>query len=118
MKNIRIPLLVILLALSTLSVDRISSQDIGMDEPCGCCWVHFWGEAAFMGEDNVIDGPGEWPDGVEVPTGSLTTGACATVTLWSQANYKGEPAEYGSEQQVPDLPFADVGSMKMTCEGE
>jgi hypothetical protein len=115
---LRLTLLVALLVLPALSIDRVASQDTGMDEPEGCCWVHFWGEAGFVGEDNVIDGPGEWPDGVEVPTGSLTTGACATVVLWSSGNYEGETVEYASEQQVPELPFADVGSMQMTCEGE
>jgi hypothetical protein len=119
MKLRRIPLLAVLLAISFLAAVGVFSQDTGMDEPEGCCWVHFWGEAAFVGEDNVVDGPGEWPNGLdEVPTGSFTTGACATVTLWPQADYQGEPVEYGPEQQVPELPFAQVGSMKMTCEGE
>jgi len=106
-------LLGIAAALSLMFAVSISSQDTGMDEPDGCCWAHFW-----VGEDNVIEGSGEWPGGVDVPTGSLTTGACTTAMLWPQAEYQGEPVEYGPEQQVPELPFADVSSMKLTCEGE
>jgi hypothetical protein len=111
-------LLGIAAALSLVFAVNISSQDTGMDEPDGCCWVHFWEQGGFVGDDNVIEGPGEWPDGVGVPTGSLTTGACTTVTLWPQEEYQGEPVEYGPGEQVPELPFADVNSMKLTCEGE
>lgn len=101
-----------------LSSIGVLSQDPGLDSPDGCCWAHFWGEGGFVGEDNVIYGPGEWPDGVDGPTASLVTGDCANVTLWPQGDYQGDPAQYAPGQQVPDLPFAPVGSMKMMCEGE
>jgi hypothetical protein len=108
----------VLCGLAMSSSVSVLSQDAGLDSPEGCCWAHFWGEGGFVGEDNVIYGPDEWPDGVDGPTGSLVTGSCATVTLWPQGDYQGDPAQYAPDQQVPDLPFATVGSMKMTCEGE
>lgn len=93
------------------------SQD-GMDEPDGCCWIHLWEEAAFMGEDYVVGGPGEWPDQGEWgdSINSLEVGSCATVQAWTDGDYQGEPAEFEPGRQEPDFPGGQIASMKMTCD--
>jgi len=89
------------------------------DAPDGCCWIHFWNEAGFMGDDDIIYGPGEWPDATdwETQVGSLKVGECATVNVWTEEQFEGESHSFKAGAQLTDFAASYVNSMKMSCDG-
>ena len=93
------------------------AQD-GMNEPEGCCWIHLWEEAAFLGDDYVVSGPGEWSEQGDWgdTINSLEVGSCATVQAWTSEGFEGEPYEFEAGEQEPDFPADRISSMKMTCD--
>ena len=87
----------------------------GMDEPEGCCWLHGWEEAGFMGGDSVLRGPGEWPSWDD-QFHSVEVGSCAKVTVWLEEEFKGESLELLTGEQRTEFDGDRYKSMKMACE--
>lgn len=81
----------------------------------GCCWVHFYEQGGFEGEDNRIDGPGDWPELAET-VGSLRSGACANVTLWLNQEFDGESVTLVQGEARSSFEWGNVGSMKISCD--
>ena len=97
-----------------LVVGGLRSQEDDEDAD-GCCWVHFYEQGGFEGEDDRLDGPGDWPDlGEQV--GSLRAGGCANVTVWQNEEYDGENITLVPGEARSSFELGEVGSMKIACD--
>jgi hypothetical protein len=108
-----LPVLALAVGLIFISGGVFSQEDDA--EADGCCWVHFYEQGGFEGEDDRRDGPGEWADLAE-DVGSLRCGACANATVWQNEDYDGESVTLLPGEARSSFDWGKVGSMKITCD--
>jgi hypothetical protein len=95
--------------------------------PNGCYVMVFEGPAYDLQAD-VLNGPNRWPrlDGLKETNHqrwanrirSLRVGATATVTAFTEQDFRGSRAQYSSEAHHPDLSpeiSANIESLEIAC---
>ena len=96
-----------------------------MPSPEGC-FVHVWDAPKLAGTSDFINGPRDYPTLRDLPGGRLwrnrirsaATGPVATVTLWTDENFRGGSFTLRPDTEYPGFPealVAEAESMNVLC---
>ena len=96
-----------------------------MPNPDGC-FIRVWDAPQLAGMTDFINGPRDYPTLRDLPGGRLwnnrirsaTTGPAATVTLWTDENFKAVSLTLQPDTQYRQLPVSVTGqteSMNIAC---
>jgi hypothetical protein len=92
------------------------------------CYVTVFDQPGFRGIGDVLNGPGRWPsleglrqtrrDGWRNQIRSLLVGKAATVTVFTDADFRGESRQFAAQSDHPQLEDSFSGrieSLQLSC---